>query len=147
VDRIKPDVNGKELARAIRMALAEAKYKPEDIDYISLDGAGTVEGDISEVAAIKEVFGARAKTIPASAPKTIFGNLLGGSGAVDMIITLLAMEHNMVPPTLNLKDIDPACDGLNFVRDKALEHTINRALVISRGRAGINAVMTLEKVK
>ncbi len=145
VDRIKPDISGKELARAIRMALDDAGYKPKDIDYISLDGAATKEGDVSEVNAIKEVFGNLAKTIPASAPKTMFGNLLGASGAVDMIITMLAMEHNMIPPTLNLKDIDPACSGLDFVRDKAREHVINKALVISRGRAGINAVLTLEK--
>ncbi|HQP91751.1 MAG TPA: beta-ketoacyl-[acyl-carrier-protein] synthase II, partial [Candidatus Omnitrophota bacterium] len=114
-------------------------------DYISLDGAATKEGDISEANAIKEVFGERAKDIPVSAPKTMFGNLLGASGAVDVIITVLAMEHGLIPPTLNLKNIDPKCAGLNFVRDKAKEHAINKALVISRGRAGINACMTLEK--
>jgi len=145
VDRIKPNPDGKELARAIRMALDMSGYKPRDIDYISLDGAATIDGDIGEVRAIKEVFGDRAKSIPVSVPKTMFGNLLGASGAVDMIVTILAMEHNLIPPTLNLKDIDPECSGLNFVRDKALECSINRALIISRGRGGINAVLTLEK--
>ena len=145
IDRIKPNPDGKELARAIRMALDDAGYTPKDIDYISLDGAATLEGDLSEVRAIKEVFQARSSVIPVSAPKTIFGNLLGASGAVDIIITILSMEHNLVPPTLNLKEIDPACAGLNFVRDKAQEHEIKRALVISRGRGGINAVLALEK--
>ncbi|MFH0876808.1 MAG: beta-ketoacyl-[acyl-carrier-protein] synthase family protein [Candidatus Omnitrophota bacterium] len=145
VDRIKPNPDGKELARAIRMCLDDAGWKPGDIDYISLDGAATKEGDVSEVNAVKEVFGSRAKEIPASAPKTMFGNLLGASGAVDLIVTLLAMQHGLIPPTLNLKDIDPACQGLAIVRDKALPCEIRRALVISRGRGGINAVMAVER--
>ena len=145
VDRIKSNPDGKELARAIRMALDDAGIKPEDIDYISLDAAGTKDGDVGEVNAIKEVFGARAKSIPASAPKTIFGNLLGASGAVDMVVAMMAMEHSLIPPTLNLKDIDPACAGLDFVTGKAREHKIKRALIISRGRAGINAALVMEK--
>lgn len=144
-DRIKPNPDGVELARAIRTALDEAGYQPKDIDYISLDGAGTIEGDLGEAAAIREVFGDSARSIPASAPKTIFGNLLGASGAVDVIITLLSMEHSLIPPTLNLKDIDPACSGLDYVRDKAREHRVKKAIVISRGRGGINAVLALEK--
>jgi len=145
VDRIKSDPNGKQLARAIRMALDDAGYSPKTIDYISLDGAATLEGDISEVAAIKEVFGKYAKDVPVSAPKTMFGNLLGASGAVDVLVTVLAMEHSLIPPILNLKDIDPKCAGLNYCRDRAKEHNIRRAIVISRGRAGINAVLALEK--
>jgi 3-oxoacyl-(acyl-carrier-protein) synthase len=145
VDRIRPASDGKELARAIRMALDNAGVKPGDIDYISLDGAATQDGDISEVAAIREVFGDRAKSIPASAPKTIFGNLLGASGAVDMVVTMLAMEHGLIPPTLNLNDVDPACAGLDYVSGKAREYKINRALIISRGRAGINAALVMEK--
>jgi len=98
------------------------------------------------VAAIKEVFGGRAAHLPVSAPKTMFGNLLGASGAVDIIVTLLAMEHGLIPPTLNLKNIDPRCTGLDYVVDKARPAEIKKALVISRGRAGINAVVALEKV-
>ena len=145
VDRIKSDPGGKQLARAIRIALDDAGYGLKDIDYISLDGAATFEGDVSEVAAIKEVFGKDAKDIPVSAPKTMFGNLLGASGAVDVLVTVLAMEHSLIPPTLNLKEIDPECLGLNYCRDKAKEHNIRRAIVISRGRGGINAVLALEK--
>lgn len=145
VDRIKAASDGKELARAVRIALDNARLKPSDIDYISLDGAATMEGDVSEVAAIKQVFGELSSKIPASAPKTMFGNLLGASGAVDMIITILAMEHGIIPPTLNLRDIDPKCAGLNFVKDKALERVVNKALIISRGRGGINVVAVVEK--
>ena len=145
VDRIKANPDGEECARAIRMALDQAGAKPQEIDYISLDGAATQEGDIGEAAAVKEVFGNAAKSIPASAPKTMFGNLLGASGAVDMIITMLAMEHKLVPPTLNLKELDPQCAGLDYVTDKARPKEVKKALVISRGRAGINSALVMEK--
>ncbi len=145
VDRIKPNPDGKECARAIRMALDQAGAKPQDIDYISLDGAGTQEGDIGEAAAIREVFGEAAKEVPASVPKTMFGNLLGASGAVDMIMTLLVMEHGLVPSTLNLEELDPRCAGLDYVTGKARPHNVKKALVISRGRGGINSALVMEK--
>ncbi|MFA6350183.1 MAG: beta-ketoacyl-[acyl-carrier-protein] synthase family protein [Candidatus Omnitrophota bacterium] len=143
MDRINPDPSGKQLARAIRQALADAEATPEQIDYISLDGSAIADWDNSEVAAIKEVFGARAKSIPASCPKAGFGNLLGASGALDLIITVMAMENSLVPPTINLDE--PSPEGLNYVRNQAKEYKINKALVISRGRGGINAVLVVEK--
>ena len=143
VDRINPAADGEELARAINMALSDAKVSPEEIDYISLDGLAVDIWDDSEVEAIKKVFGAKAKDIPISCPKSMFGNLLGASGAIDLIITILAMEHNLVPPTLNLDE--PAAKGLNFVAKEAKAHNINKALVISRGRGGINSVLVVEK--
>jgi len=145
VDRIKANPDGKEAARAIRMALDQAGVSPKDIDYISLDGVATREGDVGEVAAIKDVFGSAASSIPASAPKTMFGNLLGASGAVDMIIAMLAMEHGLVPPTLNLDELDPACAGLDYVTGKARAIDVKKALIISRGRGGINAALVMEK--
>jgi len=143
VDRINAASDGLELARAIRMALADANVAPDNIDYISLDGLALSLWDDSEVKAIKEVFGARAKDIPASCPKSMYGNLLGASGAVDMITTIMAMEHGLVPPTLNLDE--PAVAGLNYIGNKAKEHKIEKALVISRGRGGINAALIVEK--
>ncbi|MDD4900118.1 MAG: beta-ketoacyl synthase N-terminal-like domain-containing protein, partial [Candidatus Omnitrophica bacterium] len=142
-DRINPDASGKELVRAIEIALSDAKVNKEQIDYISLDGVALTDWDKSEISAIKSVFGKRAEKIPASCPKSAFGNLLGASGALDLIITVLSMEHNLVAPTLNLDD--PDLDGLNYVRGQAMEHTINKALVISRGRGGINSVSVIEK--
>lgn len=143
IDRISPATDGKELARAIRMALDDAKVNREDIDYISLDGLACDDWDNGEVGAIKEVFGNYAKDIPVSCPKSMFGNLLGASGAVDVIISILAMEHNLVPPTMNLDN--PAVNGLSYVAGSPIEHKINKALVISRGRGGINAVLVIEK--
>lgn len=143
IDRISPATDGKELSRAIQMALDEAKVNPQDIDYISLDGLACDDWDNGEVGAIKEVFGDYAKDIPVSCPKSMFGNLLGASGAVDVIISILAMEHNLVPPTMNLDN--PAVNGLSYVAGSPIEHKINKALVISRGRGGINAVLVIEK--
>lgn len=144
VDRIEPASDGKELARAIQIALDDAKLKPRDIDYICLDGAGTKIGDISETKAIKLVFNGLAKRIPASAPKSVFGNMLGACGAVDVIATVLAMEHNVVPPTINLNNPDPECD-LDYVPNTSREKKINNAIIINRGRGGINAVLVLQK--
>ncbi len=142
-DRINPATDGKELARAIRMALEDARANPEDIDYISLDGLACDDWDNGEVIAIKEVFGSFVKKIPVSCPKSMFGNLLGASGAVDVIITILAMEHDLVPPTINLDE--PAVNGLNYVTGVSGEYKISRALVISRGRGGINSALVIEK--
>jgi len=144
VDRINPAGDGVELANAIKIALDDAGLNPSDIDYMCLDGAGTKIGDVTETLAIKQVFNGHAMKIPCSAPKSIFGNLLGASGGVDVITTVLAMENNMVPPTINLTDPDPECD-LDYCPNKAQEKEINNALVINRGRGGINCVLVLQK--
>ena len=144
VDRINPSSDGKQLAMAIRMALQDAKVRADEIDYISLDGLAVDIWDNSEIEAIKNVFGSRVKDIPVSCPKSMFGNLLGASGALDLIVTLLAMEHDLVPPTLNLDE--PALDGLNYVTQAARESKIKKALLISRGRGGINSVLVVEKL-
>lgn len=142
-DRINPSSNPRELARAIRIALTDAKTKPAEIDYISLDGLALDIWDDTEIKALEDVFGSALKDIPLSCPKSMFGNLLGASGAVDLIITILAMEHNLVPVTLNLEE--PARNGLNYVTGKARLYEINKALVISRGRGGINSALVVEK--
>lgn len=142
--RIMPDPGGKGLAKAIKTALDVAGYEPRDIDYICADGAATKLGDISETRAIKEVFGDYAQKIPVSAPKSMFGHLLGASGAVDLVVTLLAMQEGVIPPTINYQTEDPECD-LDYVPNKSRRKEIKRALIVSRGRGGINAVLTVEK--
>jgi len=143
VDRIQPLVSGEELAKCIKNALSDAKIEAQEIDYISLDGLALDIWDKSEAAAIKAVFGKRAKDIPVSCPKSMFGNLLGASGALDLIITIQAMENSLVPPTINLDEPDP--NGLNYTAHQAKEHKINKALIISRGRGGINSVLVVER--
>jgi 3-oxoacyl-(acyl-carrier-protein) synthase len=143
IDRIRPDVSGVELARAIGMALQDAGVKPQEIDFISLDGFAVEEWDRGEANALKAVFGEALQRIPVSCPKSMFGNLLGASGAVDLIAAVLAMENKFIPPTINLSQPDP--DGLQYVAGQGKEHVINRALLISRGRGGINSVLVVEK--
>ncbi|MCA9400488.1 MAG: beta-ketoacyl-[acyl-carrier-protein] synthase family protein [Candidatus Omnitrophica bacterium] len=144
VDRIHPAQDGKQLARAIEIALDNAGLSLKEIDYICADGDGTQRGDLTETMAIKQVFNGRAKGIPVSAPKSIFGNMLGASGAIDVIITLLAMEHGVVPPTINLNNPDPECD-LDYCPNVAQKKDIKHALVINRGRGGINCVLVLKR--
>lgn len=144
VDRIDPSKDGMQLARAVEIALKDAGLEPKEIDYICADGAGTVLGDITETKAIKQVFGDYAKNIPVSAPKSIYGNMLGACGALDVATTVLAMEHSMIPPTINYQTPDPQCD-LDYCPNKARAKTIKNAIVINRGRGGINCVLILQK--
>jgi len=143
IDRINCASDGKELARAIKMALNDAKANPEEIGYISLDGLAVDLWDDSEIKALKIVFGEDLKNIPLSCPKSMFGNLLGASGALDLIIALLNMEHGLIAPTVNLDN--PALNNLNYVAKEAKEYKVNKSLVISRGRGGINSVLIVEK--
>ncbi len=142
-DRRLPAQDGRQLARAIRRALEQAEAHPESIDFICLDGLGTPEADDSEVAGLQQVFGERLERIPVSCPKAVFGNLLGASGAVDVITTILAMEHGAVPPTPNLTE--PAIAGLDYVTEGPRFHRVDQALVISRGRGGINTALVLRR--
>jgi len=142
-DRINPAKDGKELARAIEMALSDAGANIEEIGYISLDGLAVDIWDNSEIEALKIVFKGKLKDIPLSCPKSMFGNLLGASGALDTIIAILAMENSLVAPTINLDE--PAIGGLNYVANAAKEYNIKKSLVISRGRGGINSAIVVEK--
>lgn len=143
VDRINPAPDAVQLVRAIKEALRDAELSAGDIDYISLDGLAVDIWDKTEIEAVKRVFGKRAGVIPVSAPKSMFGNTLGASGAIDLITTILGMENSVVPPTINLEE--PAETGLNFVTEKAAAHQVNKALIISRGRGGINSALVVEK--
>ena len=144
VNRIDPANDAAQLARAIKIALDDAGVSPSEIDYICADGAASLIGDITETKAIKKIFNGYSKKIPVSAPKSIFGNMLGACGALDVITTVLAMEHGTVPPTINYSDPDPECD-LDYCPNVAQAKDIKRALIINRGRGGINCVLILEK--
>ena len=111
----KPDASGQ--ARAILNALHDAKLEPGDIDYINAHGTATLAGDIEETKAVKKVFGAQAASIPISSTKSMHGHLMGATGAVEFMASLLALHHNSVPPTINLHEPDPECD-LDYVPNK-----------------------------
>ena len=129
-------------------ALADAGLKPEDIDYINVHGTSTHVGDISEAKAIKEVFGEAAYKLNISSTKSMTGHLLGAAGAVEAMLTLLAVKNDIVPPTINHEedDKDEEIDyDLNFTFNKAQKRTVRAAISNTFGFGGHNACVVFKK--
>jgi 3-oxoacyl-[acyl-carrier-protein] synthase II len=137
-------LDSSDLEYAIENCLSDAGWTKEDIDYICLDAEATVLGDRLETQALKNVFGKELDNISLSAPKSMFGNLLGAQTALDLIATVFSMNHDTVLPTINYEMRDPYCD-LDYTPNKAIECKINKALIIARGRGGINVILAIEK--
>lgn len=131
-------------ARAMRMALEDAGLKPEDIQYINAHGTSTDYNDKFETSAIKEVFGEHAYKLAISSTKSMTGHLLGAAGGIEAIFTLLAMEHSILPPTINYETPDPDCD-LDYVPNKARKEEIKAAMSNSLGFGGHNATLVFKK--
>jgi len=132
----------------MRNALEDAGLKPEDIDYINVHGTSTHVGDISEAKAIKEVFGDAAYKLNISSTKSMTGHLLGAAGAVEAMVSVLAVNRDMVPPTINHDedDKDPEIDyNLNFTFNKAQQRTVRAALSNTFGFGGHNACVVFKK--
>ncbi len=129
-------------------ALEDAGMKPENIDYINVHGTSTPVGDVSEVKAIKEVFGSHAYKLNISSTKSMTGHLLGAAGAVEALISLKAVQENIVPPTINHAEGDNDEDidyRLNFTFNKAQERTVHAALSNTFGFGGHNACVIIKK--
>ncbi|MBQ4587807.1 MAG: beta-ketoacyl-ACP synthase II [Bacteroidaceae bacterium] len=129
-------------------ALEDAELKPEDIDYINVHGTSTPVGDISEAKAIKDVFGEHAYQLNISSTKSMTGHLLGAAGAIEALITTLAVKNDIVPPTINHEegDEDENIDyNLNFTFGKAQKREIRAALSNTFGFGGHNACVILKK--
>lgn len=129
-------------------ALADAGMKPEDIDYINVHGTSTHVGDISEVKAIKEVFGKHAYDLNISSTKSMTGHLLGAAGAVEALFTVLSVQNDIIPPTINHEDDDKDPDidyNLNFTFNKAQRRTVRAALSNTFGFGGHNACIIIKK--
>ncbi|MBN2482931.1 MAG: beta-ketoacyl-[acyl-carrier-protein] synthase family protein [Candidatus Omnitrophica bacterium] len=129
---------------AIEECINDAGWKKEDIDYICLDGDATTIGDSNETMALKNVFGKKIGGIALSAPKSMYGNLLGAQTSLDLISTLLSMEHETILPTINYEMADPYCD-LDYTPNVSRSRKIKKALILARGRGGINVVLAIEK--
>jgi len=132
----------------MQRALKDAGIKPEDVDYINVHGTSTHVGDISEAKAIKEVFGDAAYKLNISSTKSMTGHLLGAAGAVEAMISVLAVKNDIVPPTINHADDDqdPEIDyNLNFTFNKAQQRTVNVALSNTFGFGGHNASVIFKK--
>lgn len=129
-------------ARCIRAALADARLSPDRIGYINAHATGTPLGDTAEVLAIKTVFGERAPRVPISSTKSFHAHPLGASGAIEAAICCLALEHNHLPPTLNLDNPAADCD-LDFIPGVGRDLSVDHILSNSFGFGGINAAIVL----
>ena len=139
-----PEPSGREAARAIQLALKDAGLRPEEIDYINAHGTSTPLNDKNETAVIKMVFGEYARRVPISATKSMIGHLIGAAGSVELIAAILAMEHQMIPPTINYQTPDPECD-LDYVPNHARPAKIRTVLKNSFGFGGKNSALIIRQ--
>ena len=135
----KPDAAGQ--TRAMLNALRDARMQPQDIHYINAHGTATVAGDIEETKAIKHAFGEHAYHVPISSTKSMHGHLMGATGAVEFLAAVLALQHQAIPPTINLHQPDPECD-LDYVPNTG-RYNVELGAVMSNSFAfgGSNAVL------
>ena len=132
-------------AAAMRLALDDAGLNAESIDYVNAHGTSTPANDSNETAAIKSALGHRASSIPVSSTKSMTGHLLGGSGGIEAVACVLALQHNAVPPTINYSNPDPDCD-LDVVPNTAREHTLGTVLSNSFGFGGHNVCLAFKRM-
>jgi len=131
--------------RAMRAALRNAGIDPGEIDYINAHGTSTPKGDEIEIGAVKRLLGNAAAQVSVSSTKSAVGHLLGAAGAIEAVFSLLALRDNIAPPTLNLHDPSPACDGIDLVPLAARERRIDTVLSNSFGFGGTNASIVLRR--
>jgi 3-oxoacyl-[acyl-carrier-protein] synthase II len=140
-----PDPEGRGAARAMVKALGDAGVSPDRVGYINAHGTSTPLGDKAETMAVKSVFGDHARKVPVSSTKSAHGHLLGASGGVELVATVLALTRNCLPPTLNLDNPDEGCD-LDYVPHTAREARADVAMSNSFGFGGHNATLVVGRV-
>ncbi len=132
-----PDPEGEGAINCISMAIRDAGLKPEDIDYINAHGTSTQLNDLSETKAVKAVFKEHASRLALSSTKSMTGHLLGGTGGVEAIFSVMTIKHGIIPPTINYETPDPKCD-LDYVPNKARKSNVRVAMSNSFGFGGTN---------
>jgi 3-oxoacyl-[acyl-carrier-protein] synthase II len=139
-----PEEDGDGAARAMKLAIADARIDAESVDYINAHGTSTPLGDVCETRAVREVFGKSASNgrLALSSTKSAIGHLLGASGGVELVAAILAMKNNLIPPTINLDNPDPDCD-LNYTPNTAQDRAVEVAMSNSFGFGGHNACLVL----
>jgi 3-oxoacyl-[acyl-carrier-protein] synthase II len=140
----RPDGDG--ARRCVLRALERAHANPADVGYINAHGTGTQLNDAAETKAIKLALGEAASTVPMSSTKSMHGHLLGAAGALESVITVLAIRDQYVPPTINLDEPDPECD-LDYVPNVGRDHRIDLAISTSFGFGGHNACLAFSRVE
>jgi 3-oxoacyl-[acyl-carrier-protein] synthase II len=141
-----PDPEGDGAARAMMLALKDAKLAPGDVGYINAHGTSTPYNDKFETLAIKRVFGDHARKLAISSTKSMTGHLLGAAGGVEAIATTLALRHGLLPPTINYDTPDPDCD-LDYVPNQARKQDVDVALSNAFGFGGTNATLAFRKYR
>ncbi len=130
--------------RCIQSALGDGGISPAQIDYVNPHATATPVGDRNEAQALKQIFKDKNSRLLVSGTKSMTGHLLGAAGAVEAIFSILAINEGMVPPTINLEEVDPECDGLDYVPQKARRATVRYALSNSFGFGGTNASLVFK---
>ncbi len=133
-------------ANAMSWALQDAGLTPEAVDYINAHGTGTQANDVTESQAIRRVFGAKADTLPVSSSKSMHGHTLGAAGAVEAVVSLLALEHGIVPPTANISSVDAAC-RVRVIHSEPLVTEIETAISNTFAFGGLNATLVMRKAR
>ncbi|GGY94496.1 beta-ketoacyl-ACP synthase II [Pseudoduganella plicata] len=132
-------------SKATVAALKNAGINPDEVQYLNAHGTSTPQGDVAEVVGIKRTFGEHAKNMVVSSTKSMTGHLLGGAGGLEAVLTVLAIHHQVAPPTINLSNQDPACD-LDFCANVARPMHIQYAVKNSFGFGGTNGSLVFGKV-
>jgi 3-oxoacyl-[acyl-carrier-protein] synthase II len=139
-----PAPNGEGAQRAMKRALNDAALSPADVQYINAHGTSTPANDLNETAAIKAVFGEHAAGVNVSSTKSMTGHMLGAAGAVELLISTLAINNSIIPPTINYQTPDPECD-LNYTPNTAIERELTAALSNSFGFGGHNTTLAVKR--
>jgi 3-oxoacyl-(acyl-carrier-protein) synthase len=130
----------------MNLAIKDAGISPADVGYINAHGTSTKYGDELETMAIKTVFGEQARAVPISSTKSMTGHLLGAAGGVEAVISILALERGILPPTINLENPDPECD-LDYIPNTARKKQVDIAISNSFGFGGTNATLVFRKFR
>jgi 3-oxoacyl-[acyl-carrier-protein] synthase II len=139
-----PAPGGEGLVRAMRRALQKANLRPEQVDYLNAHGTSTPPNDSTETQAIKTCFGEHASKLAISSTKSMTGHTLGAAGAVEAVISVMAIQTGILPPTINLHHPDPACD-LDYVPNEARRAAVNVAMSNSMGFGGHNTCLLFKR--
>src|SRR5437870_3163134 len=137
-----PHPEGTGAARAMELALRDARQNPEDIQYVNSHGTSTPLGDEAETKAIKQVFGAHARRLAINSTKSMIGHTLGASGGIELLVCALSIKQGLLHPTINYENPDPACD-LDYIPNRPREMRIRRALSNSFGFGGHNCCLVV----
>ena len=141
-----PDVNGTGAAKAMQRALADGEVTPEQVAYINAHGTSTPLGDAAETKAVKTIFGEHARRVSISSTKSQLGHLLGASGGVELIFSVLAVRDGVIPPTINLHTPDPECD-LDYTPNEPRQRDVPVAMSNSFGFGGHNASLVVGRLR